>query len=118
MDIEVLKKEVQRVIDALKADGKVFDFVALIPTYPGDSQTSYIIQVHGDWINKENFWENFDLISRKLFDVLDKSIIRYINRIAPLDKNSDIQPWDEDLILINKINYKPDIWRLVQSHAE
>lgn len=115
MDTEILKKEVQRVIDALEAEGKIFDFVALIPTYPGDSQTSYIIQVHGDWITRSNFWESFSIVSDKLFEILDKSILLYINRIAPLDKHSDIQPWDEDLILINKINYKPDIWRLVQA---
>lgn len=115
MDTEVLKAEVWRVIKALEAEGRTFYFVALIPTYPGDSQTSYIIQIGADWMNKRNFHETLPVVSAKIFELLDESIILYINRIGLYEKNGDLQAWDEDLILINKINYKLDIWRLVQA---
>jgi len=52
MDIKQLIAEVRKYIAALESDGKKFSFVALIPTYPGVSDSSYILQVKADWIEQ------------------------------------------------------------------
>ena len=114
MDIKTLKSEIAKVITALQEEGKVFDFVGLTPAYPGDSQTSYIIQVSADWLNIRNPHDGLRFIVDKIFALLDKSTIRYINRVQVIDLINEDTPKD-NLILINKLNYQPNLSQLTYS---
>lgn len=107
MDIKQLKDEVIRFINAMKEDGKTFTFVALIPTYPGVTDTSYILQVKGDWIDGVDCVKIFDYMVPKMFTVLEQSTREFINRINIYDSKNDLHCSNGDLILINEINYNP-----------
>lgn len=107
MDIKQLKLNVNKYIVAMKKDGKDFLFVALIPTYPGIDDTSYILQVKADWIDRIHCKKVFDYMIPKMFEVLDQPTRRCINRIDIFDEKSDIYCMSKDLIIRNSINYNP-----------
>jgi hypothetical protein len=106
MDIKDLKTQVENYIKAMKEDGHNFQFVALIPTYPGISDTSYILQVKADWI--QDCFTAFEYMTPKMFEVIkDVSVRKCLNRIDIYNEHNELHCRSEDLILINEIGYRP-----------
>jgi len=110
MDISKLKLEINRYLDAMKKEGYNFQFVALIPAYPGITDTSYILQVKASWIT--NSFIAFDYMTPKLFEILNQPTRAMINRIDIYNEDGELFCQTEDLILINDINYKPSLHRV------
>ena len=108
MDIEQLKAAVERVVQAIEQDSRKFKFVGLIPAYPGIADTSFILQVSADWLDNHTCTDNIRYIIDKLYKHLDKSDLRYINRIDIYDERGWLHCLSENLILRNEINYKPE----------
>ena len=102
-----MKSDIKKYIESIKKDGKDFSFVALIPTYPGLANTSYILQVKADWIENTYSKKVFDYMVPKMFEILDQPTRMCINRIDIFDENGDIYCMSDDLILVNKIKYSP-----------
>ena len=107
MDIKQLIEEVRKYIAAMEVEGKKFSFVALIPTYPGVSDSSYILQVKADWIEQTYCKKVFDYMIPKMFEVLEQPTRELINRIDIFDKKGELHCIAEDLILVNDIGYNP-----------
>jgi len=108
MDIKQLKEEVRKYIAAMEADGKKFSFVALIPTFPGVSDTPYTLQVFGDWIEHTYIKKVFDYMIPKMFEVLELPARQCIFNIETYKKNGSEFCNSEDLILVNEIKYNPN----------
>ena len=116
MDKKVLAEEVNKVVASYENEGKSFKFVSLIPVYRWDSQTSYIVQVLADWM-PDTTSPHFDLFIDRLYEILGKKYMRYINRLNIYTEHGDTQALPGDPILVNNIDYHPEIslWRQMQS---
>ena len=118
MDKKNLAEEVRKVITSFENEGKEFKFVALVPTYRWDSQTDYILQILTDWV-PDSTYPGFNLIIERLYKLLDKKHIHYINRLNLYTEHGDVQALPGDPILVNNIDYHPEmaLWRQMQSAA-
>jgi hypothetical protein len=110
MDTSTLKSELSKVVQAFEEEGKPLSFAGIVPIYPGFKDTSYAFQVSGSFLEKNP--KAIETVTEKLFQVLSQPIRRYVNRVMVYDPTSALSapllyPSD-DLILINKLNYKPD----------
>ena len=108
MDKTILAEEIRKVIASFEKEGKYFEFAALVPTYRGDSKTSYIFQVSAEWLVNMSTPE-FTLIIQRLYELLEDKFILYINRVNIYKEYGDIQALPGDVILINKIGYQPEV---------
>ncbi len=104
MDKKLLVIEIKKVIEAFREQSKTFDFVALVSTYGTDD--SFILNVRADWLDTfPSRYEAIDLIVQKLYELMDKTYLRAINRIHLLDKDEKL-PYTADLIIEKSDNYK------------
>ncbi len=105
MDKNLLVIEIKKVIDSFKEQSKTFDFVGLESTYGTDD--SFILHLKAEWL--DNFSSRYDaieLIVKKLFEMLDKTYLRAINRVHILDKTEKLPYYSIDLIIEKSDNYK------------
>lgn len=110
MDKKLLVTEIQKVIATFKPENKIFDFVCLEPIH--GSETSFILNVKANWSNPSSSYEAIDLIVHRLYDVLDKETLKYINRVYIVNTEPR-KNWEEafaemhrngdDKLLINSV---------------
>ena len=112
MDINALKSELKRLCDVCAAEGKPFNFMALLPEYE-----EYIVQYGADWIEKDSksrYEAGFYLI-KKFFDVLDLETRMCISRTLQYDPNGDVFCLWENLVIVNDIDYKINYYKVLQA---
>lgn len=89
MDKKLLVTEIQKVIATFKAEDRTFDFVCLEPIH--GSETSFILNVKANWLNVySSCYEAIDLIVNRLYLILDKETLKYINRVYIVDANEEL----------------------------
>lgn len=89
MDKKLLVTEIQKVIATFKAENRTFDFVCLEPIH--GSETSSILNVKANWLNAySSCYEAIDLIVHRLYSILDKETLKYINRVYIVDANEEL----------------------------
>lgn len=113
MDIEQLKAEIEKVIQAIEADAHPFWFVGLIPTYPGLITDSYILQLGADWLDRRSRTDNLDHVIKKLYAILPAVAIQQINRIDIFSEEGELHCPSVKLILRNTIDYNPADYALI-----
>ena len=91
MDKKILVEKVRGVIASFKNEGKDFSFVGLKPVYPWPD-TSYILVVSASFLDKFTNNQGISIMTDRLFDILDKKTLRYINRVEVHDK-PDFDQW-------------------------
>jgi hypothetical protein len=89
MDKKILVEKVKSVIQSFQQEDKGFSFVGLVPVYPGIDSTSYILSVRAAWLEPLGHFNSISIISQRLFELLDKKTLRYINRVEILDENQE-----------------------------
>jgi hypothetical protein len=106
MDKKILVEKIKEVISAYKAESKVFSFVGLIPVYPDSEKTSYILMVSATWLKQFDCNQSIAIITRKLFDVLDKKTLKLINRVEIYDNQKQLHCISDELIFEDTIGFK------------
>ena len=79
MDKKILVENVKKVIDSFKNEGKDFSFVGLIPLYG----SSYILSVNGTWLESLTTYQSISIITRRMFDLLDRNIPQDAQKVRP-----------------------------------
>lgn len=92
MDKKILVEKIKQVIASFKNEGKEFSFVGLQPVYPDSDNTSYILVIRASWLDEFSDYQSIAVITRRLFDLLDKKTLKYINRVEIHDK-ADFDQW-------------------------
>jgi hypothetical protein len=106
MDKKILVEKIKKVILAFKNEGKTFTFIGLIPVYPNGVNTAYILMVSGTWLDELPQNQSISIITRKLFELLDRNVLKCINRVEIYDKKNDLHPLSDDLIFEDTIGFK------------
>jgi hypothetical protein len=89
MDKKLLVAEIQKVVATFKEEAKTFDFVCLEPIH--GSETSFILNVKANWLSVySSCYEAIDLIVHRLYEILDKETLKYINRVYIVDENEEL----------------------------
>ena len=99
MDKITLKREIKKVISALNEDGQPLTFVAISPVFEELVDTSFILKVYADWLDKMTTYDALGIIIAKMYSVLAEDVLRYINRVELCDKNGDFYGERIDVIL-------------------
>jgi hypothetical protein len=108
MVIQDLKQETEVLLQSLEKEGKSFQFVALIPAYPGFSGTSYILQLAADWLDKHSCTDSVNYVIDKMYQTFSRPALEYINRIDLYDEQGNLHCGSEEFILRNEIGYRPE----------
>lgn len=89
MDKKLLVTEIQKVVATFKVEDRTFDFVCLEPIH--GSETSFILNIKANWLNTySSCYEAIDLIVNRLYSILDKETLKYINRVYIVDANEQL----------------------------
>jgi hypothetical protein len=105
MDKKILVEQIKRVVNSFKNEDKTFSFIGLIPVYPNNEHTSYILSVSANWLEPFTTNQSISIITKRLFDVLDSKTLQFINRVEICNKN-DLHRISNDLILEDSIGYR------------
>jgi len=74
MDRAELMKALEPFRVRCAAMGRPLDSIRLEEAYPGDSSTSYIVQVEAEWANGRSLWYAIDFLFDVLFDTVPYSV--------------------------------------------
>jgi hypothetical protein len=106
MDTTTLKNELLKFADALAHKGRTLDFLGIAPIFPEFPSTSYVLQVHGMWLDMiDSGYESGKIVIDELFASVSKDALRRINRVDVCANNSDIRCTQPNTI-INTMNYE------------
>jgi hypothetical protein len=104
MDKKILVEKIKNIIASFKKEGKDFSFVGLQPVYPDSDNTSYILVIRANWLDEFSDYQSIAIITRRLFELLDKKTLKYINRVEVHNK-TDFDQWSVTRNLAN-MNYQ------------
>ena len=118
MDLQPLIQDVEKFIASVEAEGKPFNFVALVPFY-GGLINSFVIQVSADWIDPRNRIESLIWLSDKLYATTPTETIRHINHIGTYKEKTGLHYLNDPLILRNTLERKlPYPYQLLYQYSE
>jgi hypothetical protein len=95
MDTSALKVALKNALMEFAHDfdneGRTLDYLGFAPLYPDIPSTSYVVQVHGEWIETlPNRHEALEIFLHKLYNIVPPNILRFINRINICYTNGDV----------------------------
>ncbi len=76
----ILRKALQKFAKDSRNHGRSIDFLGFAPLYHMPS-TSYVVQVHAEWIDTMRSNEALKILIRQLYESVSPDIIQMINRI-------------------------------------
>lgn len=85
MDRKQLKELLQPFSKQCSEKGKPLTDMCLEEAFPGDSSTSYIVQVKADWIDRMSLSDAIDFLFDILWETTDEETRRKIFSIQVLD---------------------------------
>ncbi len=100
MDKKILVNKIRQVIDSFAQENKQFSFVGLTPVYPEFDNTSYILSVKANWLTPQS---GIAIVTKRLFDLLDKKTLRYINRVEVGDVNTPFEAENTEGVFDNRL---------------
>jgi hypothetical protein len=94
MDEKQLVKNIQKVLNSFQEESKTFDFVSIEPAYQG-FHDSFILNLRADWLDELPCHESLQIITDRIFQLLDSNTIKHINSIHLLDRASELPCFHE-----------------------
>jgi hypothetical protein len=90
MDSEQLKLSLKSFVEECAAQGKPLTNVCVRPAYPGDSSSSFIVEVKADWIDDMTCSPVLDFLYDVLFATTTPQIRQNIFTILILDSTEQV----------------------------
>ncbi len=88
MDLEKLKAELKTFKEVCASKGKPIMESCLKPAYPGDSSTSYILQIQAEWV--DDCFDAIDFFVTIMFDTLSEDARKKIFSIQVFKKEDKL----------------------------
>lgn len=114
MDLNQLKSELKRLVQVCDAEGKHFNFMALLP-----EGNEYIVQYGADWIGKDSKsrYEAGVYLIKKFFEIFDYETRLCISRTLEYNPDGEVFCLWENYIIVNEINYTINYYKVLQAAA-
>jgi hypothetical protein len=90
MDREQLKNELKSFQEKCAFENKPLNHIGLDEAYPGDSSTSYIVQVVAPWIKNIPVSVALDFLFDKLWETTSVEVRKNIFSIQIFDSSNDL----------------------------
>lgn len=90
MDRNKLNTEVGNFIKRCAEMGKQVSAYCLNEAYPGDSSTSFFLQLKADWIKDDECFEAISFFTDIMFDVMSEEARRKIFSIQVFEKDDEL----------------------------
>ncbi len=106
MDNKKLKGELE--LDSFLSEctkrGKTVSDLCLKEAYPGDSSTSYIMQLKADWVKDDECFDAIAFFTEVMFDVMSLGARQRIFSIQVLRKNDELHCDSGELVIHQETN--------------
>ena len=117
MDIDklkFLKSELKRLCAVCDAEGKHYNFMALLP-----EGGQYTVQYGADWIGKDSKSrrEADFYLKKKFFDVFDFETRLCLAGTLEYDPNGAVFCLWENYVIVNEIDYKINFYKVLEALA-
>src|SRR5437667_931088 len=89
MDRGKLKLEIEKFIGKCSDKGKPISEYCLNEAYPGDSTTSYFLQLKADWVKDDECFDAISFFTDVMFDVMSLEARKKIFSIQVVKKNDE-----------------------------
>ncbi len=97
MDRTELKELLKPFETKCAENGKPLDGICVEDAFPGDSSTSYIIQVKAPWIDDMYCSDALDFLFDRLWETTDENLRKKVFSIQVIDKRDELHCWSESL---------------------
>jgi hypothetical protein len=98
MDRKQLKELLQPFSNQCAEKGKPLTDMCIEEAFPGDSSTSYIVQVKADWVDSTSCSDAIDFLFEILWETTDEETRKRIFSIQVLDTTDTLQCWSDSPI--------------------
>lgn len=98
MDRKQLKELLQPFSNQCEEKGKPLTDMCIEEAFPGDSSTSYIVQVKADWVDNTSCSDAIDFLFEILWETTDEETRKRIFSIQVLDTTDTLQCWSDSPI--------------------
>jgi hypothetical protein len=95
MDRTELKEILKSFQTKCSEKGKPLTDICVEEAFPGDSSTSYIIQVKAPWVDKMYCSEAIDFLFDTLWETTDEETRKKVFSIQVLDSRDELHCWSE-----------------------
>jgi hypothetical protein len=101
-----LKTALLEFAQTFSEEGRPLDFVGIAPLYPAIPSTSYVLQVHAEWLDGiSNCNEALKMVIDRLYAILEPQNLRRINRVDICYSSGEIHCTTHNT-LINKRQFE------------
>ena len=98
MDRKELKKAFVRFSERCMEKGYPVQDTCLQEAYPGDSSTSYVLEVKAVWVDNMDCSSALDILIDAMWETMDENIRKSIFSISVFDSNEDLHCATENVI--------------------
>ena len=95
MDRKQLEPAIKAFVALVKQRGYDIQGTFLTEAFPGDSSTSYILEVAADWSQQVGYSATVDILIDALWDSMDVETRRHIFTIKIFDKVEDLTTFEK-----------------------
>lgn len=99
MDRTELKELLQPFQLKCAENGKPLDGICVEDAFPGDSSTSYIIQVKAPWVDGMYCSDALDFLIDRLWETTDEDLRKKVFSIQVIDKRDELHCWSDSVQL-------------------
>ncbi|OMP79279.1 hypothetical protein [[Flexibacter] sp. ATCC 35208] len=95
MDRKKLKELLQPFLDKCSEKGKPLANICIEEAFPGDSSTSFIVQVKADWVDGAACSDALDFLFEILWETTSEEIRRNVFSIQILNSHDVLHCWSD-----------------------
>ncbi|MEO7176811.1 MAG: hypothetical protein ABIV51_12885 [Saprospiraceae bacterium] len=90
MDKDKLAEKLDSFFAKCNEEGKALENVCYVEAYPGFANTSYFVQLQGEWMDKMDCSDALDILIPILFETSDPETRKYIFALQIIDSTEDV----------------------------